>query len=131
MFVCIYVLEVNRPVGPRLLVCGPLCRLFVLGIFILLLLLVVCSHCWGRKASMLGPQGLTICNIFLGGSADFEIIFLAIQEEIHGIFLSYTLVHDTSWVCNALAKSKHEFSLPSKSLKVVRPRGPCYWGHEA
>ena len=33
--------------------------LFVLGIFILLLLLVVCSHCWGRKASMLGPQGLT------------------------------------------------------------------------
>jgi len=74
---------------------------------------------------MLGPQGLTICNIFLGGSADFEIIFLAIQEEIHGIFLSYTVVHGTSWVCNALAKSKHEFSLPSKSRKVVRPHGPC------
>ena len=34
-------------------------HIFVLGIFILLLLLVVCSHCWGRKASMLGPQGLT------------------------------------------------------------------------
>ena len=54
-----FVLRTLRPLRP----CDPRTdasdHIFVLGIFILLLLLVVCSHCWGRKASMLGPQGLT------------------------------------------------------------------------
>ena len=37
-------------------------------------------------------RGITFWNNFFGGSADFEVHFLALKEEIFGIFLSYTVV---------------------------------------
>ena len=61
---------------------------------------------------------------FFGGSADFEVNFLALEEETDGIFLSYTVVQGTPSVCDALAKSRNEFSQAPQSHKVVLQRLP-------
>ena len=65
-------------------------------------------------------QGVTFCKFLFEKSADFEVQFLALQEEIDGIFLSYIVVHGIPWVCEALAKSRHEFSQKSQSCKKLR-----------
>ncbi len=65
-------------------------------------------------------QGVTFCKFLFEKSADFEVQFLALQEEIDGIFLSYIVVHGIPWVCEALAKSRHEFSQKSQSRKKLR-----------
>ena len=59
-----------------------------------------------------------VCQFF-GGSADFEVNFLALKEETDGIFLSYTVVQGTPPVCDALAKSRNEFYQAPQSPKVV------------
>ena len=46
----------------------------------------------------------------LGVTADFEVNFLAPEEGTDGLFLSYTVVQGTPSVCDALAKSRNEFS---------------------
>ena len=65
---------------------------------------------------------------FFGGSADFEVNFLALEEETDGIFLSYTVVQGTPSVCDALAKSRNEFSQAPQSHKVVLQRLPLKQG---
>ena len=65
-------------------------------------------------------QGVTFCKFLFEKSADFEVQFLALQEEIDGIFLSYIVVHGIPCVCEALAKSRHEFSQKSQSCKKLR-----------
>ena len=37
----------------------------------------------------------------IGGTADFEVNFLAPEEETDGLFLSYTVVQGTPSVCGA------------------------------
>ena len=63
------------------------------------------------------------CKIF-EGTADFEVNFLAPKEETDGLFLSYTVVQGTPSVCDALAKSRNEFSQAPQSHKVVLRRLP-------
>ena len=58
------------------------------------------------------------------GTADFEVIFLAPKEETDGLFLSYTVVQGTPSVCDALAKSRNEFSQAPQSHKVVLQQLP-------
>ena len=58
----------------------------------------------------------------IGGTADFEVNFLAPEEETDGLFLSYTVVQGTPSVCDALAKSRNEFSQAPQSHKVVLQR---------
>ena len=53
------------------------------------------------------------------GTADFEVNILAPKEETDGLFLSYTVVQGTPLVCDALAKSRNEFSQAPQSHKVV------------
>ena len=65
-------------------------------------------------------QGVTFCKFLFEKSADFEVQFLVLQEEIDGIFLSYIVVHGIPCVCEALAKSRHEFSQKSQSCKKLR-----------
>ena len=60
----------------------------------------------------------------IGGTADFEVNFLAPEEETDGLFLSYTVVQGTPSVCDALAKSRNEFSQAPQSHKVVLRRLP-------
>ena len=55
------------------------------------------------------------------GTADFQVNLLAPKEETDGLFLSYTVVQGTPSVCDALAKSRNEFS---QSHKVVLRRLP-------
>ena len=74
----------------------------------------------------------------IGGTADFEVNFLAPEEETDGLFLSYTVVQGTPSVCDALAKSRNEFSQAPQSHKVVLHRlrlkqepklNLLYWDH--
>ena len=58
------------------------------------------------------------------GTADFEVNFLAPEEETGGLFLSYTVVQGTPSVCDALTKSRNEFSQAPQSHKVVLRRLP-------
>jgi len=55
---------------------------------------------------------------------NFEVNFLAPEEETDGLFLSYTVVQGTPSVCDALAKSRNEFSQAPQSHKVVLRRLP-------
>ena len=49
---------------------------------------------------------------------------MAPKEETDGLFLSYTVVQGTPSVCDALAKSRNEFSQVPQSHKVVLRRLP-------
>ena len=75
-------------------------------------------------------QGVTTLHVrrnflqqfFLEEVLILRSIFLALQGEIGGIFLSYTVVHGIPGVWDALAKSTHEFSQASQSRKVLTTR---------
>jgi len=84
----------------------------------------------GAKGAKGGQSLTAFCKIF-GRNADFEVNFLALFEEIDGIFLSYALVLGTPWVCDAFVKSRHEFFQAFQSRKVVRLWPPPYLGAKA
>ena len=57
-------------------------------------------------------------------TTDLEVNLLAIKEETDGLFWTYTVVQGAPCVCDALAKSRNEFSQAPQSHKVVLQRLP-------